>query len=169
HAAVLRAIGDPPPAAGTVRGTSAACPPGQVPPSGFEDVAASVHAAAIDCVAWWGVTSGMTATSFEPRGTVSRAQMASFLIRLVRDAAAVPLPDSPPDAFTDDDDSVHEGAIDQLYALGVVRGRTPGVYGPGDPVTRAEMATFLARTHDLLVDPDLRPGADRCSTEERRG
>ncbi|HSP02073.1 MAG TPA: S8 family serine peptidase, partial [Acidimicrobiales bacterium] len=166
RAAVLHAIGEPPPAAGTVRGIRQACPPDQVPPGRFDDVGDTVHAAAIDCVAWWGVTSGATATSYEPRGTVSRAQMASFLVRLIADAAGVPLPASAPDAFTDDEDSVHEDAIDQLHALGVIRGRADGTYGPGDPVTRAEMATFLARTHDLIADPALRPGADRFADDD---
>lgn len=161
RAAVLHAIGEPPPPAGTVRGIDQACPADRVPSGRFDDVGDSVHAAAVDCVAWWGITSGATATSYDPRGTVSRAQMASFLVRLVRDAAGVPLPTSPPDAFTDDEGSVHEDAIDQLFALGIIRGRADGTYGPGDAVTRAEMATFLARTHDLIAEPALRPGADR--------
>jgi subtilisin family serine protease len=165
HAAVLHAIGQPPTPAGTVRGIGTACPPGQVPPAGFGDVGDTLHAQAIDCVAWWGLASGATATSFDPRGTVTRAQMASFLARLV-DASEVRLQEAPPDAFTDDDGSIHEHRIDQLAAAGIIRGRTPGIYAPGAPVTRAEMATFLARTHDLIATERLRVSADRFSDDQ---
>lgn len=92
--------------------------------------------------------------------------MASFLIRLVRDAAELPLPGSPPDAFTDDEGSVHEDAIDQLHALGILRGRADGTFGPGDPVTRAAMVTFLARTHELLAGTPLESGPDRFADDD---
>ncbi len=165
RAAVLHATGKAPPAAGTIRSFTRACPSDQVPPGGFGDTGASSHAAAIDCVAWWGVASGASAGSFEPRGTVSRAQMASFLARLI-DATQVRLPQTPPDAFTDDAGSTHEQRINQLAAVGVIRGRAGGTYAPNDRVTRAEMATFLARTHDLVAAEPLRPSADRFSDDD---
>ncbi len=164
RAAVLHATGQAPPAAGTIRSFARACPPGQVPPAGFADTGATSHAAAIDCVAWWGVASGASAGSFEPRGTVSRAQMASFLARLV-DATQVRLQQTPPDAFDDDEGSTHEQRINQLAAAGIIRGRAGGTYAPNDRVTRAEMATFLARTHDLIAAEPLRPSADRFTDD----
>ena len=122
-----------------------------MPPAGFGDTGDRVHAAAIDCVAWWGVASGASSSTFEPRGTVSRAQMASFLARLI-DTAQVRLQQSPPDAFTDDEGSTHEQRINQLAAAGMVRGRAGAHLRAERPtVTRAEMATFLARAHDLVA------------------
>lgn len=164
RAAVLRAIGRPTPAAGTIRGSDNACPADRVPSAGFTDLGASSHAPAIDCVAWWDVASGVSTSSFDPRATVSRAQMASFLARLI-DAAQVRLQESPPDAFTDDDGSIHEQRINQLAAAGVLRGRTAQTYAPNAPITRAEMATFLARTHDLIAAEPLRPSADRFTDD----
>jgi hypothetical protein len=52
-----------------------------VPEDGFGDVPATAHEAAIDCVAWWGVTRGNGSGGFSPDATVTRDQMASFLSR----------------------------------------------------------------------------------------
>jgi hypothetical protein len=47
----------------------------------FTDDAGSVHEAAINAIAAAGITSGCTATTYCPRGLVSRGQMAAFLHR----------------------------------------------------------------------------------------
>ncbi len=158
--AAVRALlpGQAPPA--QVLGIEHACPPDVTPAPPFTDLGGTVHAAAIGCVAWWGVADGKTPTRFDPNGRMTRAQLASFMARTL-DAAGATLPSSPPDAFTDDDTSVHERAINQLAALGVVQGRSSGTYGPGATVTRAEMATFLVRVHDRLAAAPLPTGTDR--------
>jgi hypothetical protein len=131
-----------------------ACP-SQVPRGTFVDVPASnVHARPIDCVAWWEVAGGVTTKSYAPAAPVNRAQMASFVARAI-DAAGYVLPASPADAFGDDNGSVHERSINQLAAVGVVTGVRPGVFAPGDLVTRAQMATFLVRAYDLIAVSDL--------------
>lgn len=132
------------------RGLEAACPPGAVVPGAFEDTAATVHAAAIDCLSWWGVTSGVTLTSYAPAQGVTRAQMASFLARWIDGVNArgdgAPLPASAPMDFTDvRSDSVHANAIARLSWVGVIQGRTSTTFDPGAPVTRAETATLLSR------------------------
>jgi hypothetical protein len=141
------------------RGISNACPTGVTPPSPFQDIAGSAHAAAIGCVAWWGVASGTSATTFAPNGRMTRAQLASFVAREL-EAAGLSLPIAPENAFTDDETSVHRFRIDQLAAVGVVQGRGGTTYAPNATVTRAEMATFLVRAHDL-VDSPLGAGPDR--------
>src|SRR3546814_8290681 len=55
------------------------------------------------------------------------------------------LSDSPPDAFSDDTGSVHEHAINQLAAAGILRGTSSGVYGADDPIDRAQLASILDR------------------------
>jgi hypothetical protein len=132
-----------------------ACPPGRVPEDGFADVAGT-HEPAVDCAVWWGIARG-TGNGYDPGSAVNRAQMATFVARMLT-AAQVSLPSSPPDAFTDDEGQqfqVHEPAINQLAALGIVTGKSAGIYAPGDAVTRDQMATFLVRAYRQAAGTDL--------------
>lgn len=52
--------------------------------AGFKDIAGSPHAAAIDSLAASGITKGCTATTFCPNQGVTRAQVASFLVRALQ-------------------------------------------------------------------------------------
>lgn len=142
------------------RGITNACPTGTTPPPPFADVVDSVHRASIGCVAWWEVAHGVSADHFAPTASVTRAQMASFIARTL-EAAGAQLPAAPVDAFPDDEGSSHELRIDQLAAVGVVRGRTDGSFGPQSVVTRAEMATFLVRAHDLVAVAPMPSGSNR--------
>ena len=76
-----------------------------------------------------------------PDRPVTRAQMASFLVR------ALDLGPAPSAGFTDTDRTVHAANIDALFAAGITIGCTtePLRYCPYEPVTRAQMATFLYR------------------------
>lgn len=142
-----------------VQGIEHACPSESTPPASFKDLAGSVHQASVGCVAWWEVASGKTTDTYDPNGTMTRAQLASFVARELV-AAGLTLPEAPPDAFTDDSTSVHELRINQLAAIGVVNGRGAGLYAPGATVTRAEMATFLVRGHDQVASQPLPAGPD---------
>jgi hypothetical protein len=56
------------------------------------------------------------------------------------------------DLFGDDDTSIFEGDIDRLGTAGITKGCNPPAndrYCPDRVVTRAEMASFLARALDL--------------------
>jgi hypothetical protein len=96
----------------------------------------------------------MTPSSFAPAGRVTRAQMASFVARGI-EASGYVLPARPGNAFGDDSGSVHELRVNQLAAVGVVGGVSPGQFRPNDAVTRGQMATFLVRAHDLVSADDL--------------
>ena len=55
---------------------------------------------------------------------------------------------APGGSFVDDDDSVHEGAIEAIAGVGVTKGCNPPIndrFCPEDPVSRGEMAAFLRR------------------------
>jgi type VII secretion-associated serine protease mycosin len=93
----------------------------------------------INRVATAGLTKGCTATRFCPESLVTRAQMASFLVR------ALQLPPTTVDAFTDDNWSGHEDAINRLAAAGIGSGCTATTYCPSETVTREQMAAFLKR------------------------
>jgi hypothetical protein len=92
-----------------------------------------------------------------PADTVTRGQMAAFLVR------ARNLPASTTDFFTDDDASIFEGDINALAATGIARGCNPpdnDLYCPAGTVTREQMAAFLRRAYDV---PD---GADDPFTDD---
>ena len=77
-----------------------------------------------------------------PDRSVTRAQMASFLVR------ALQLPEAQtPAGFTDTEGNTHQANIDTLAAAGITLGcdTDPLRYCPDQPVTRAQMATFLHR------------------------
>lgn len=125
---------------------------GREPPSvsgtAFDDV---------DPEAWWlrhvdrlaelRVTRGCTVQPlrFCPHDPVTRAQMASFLVRAFR------LDPAPSAGFGDTAGSIHGVAIDALAQAGITVGckTEPLSYCPDQPVTRAQMATFLARALGL--------------------
>lgn len=137
------------------RDTALACPTGGVPEDGFTDVPAeSVHEAAVDCAAWWGVAAGKTPTTYDPRARVTRAQMATFIARTLA-GSGVALSQTAADRFPDDGGSPHEGNINALAEAGVVSGRADGTYGPDESVDRAQMATFLVRAYELALGNPL--------------
>jgi len=122
---------------------------------GFADVSASnTHETAIDCIVYWQVTTGLRPGVYNPSGSVTREQMASFVARFVLKSTGT-LPASPPDAFSDDETSTHEGAINKLAAVGIVTGRADGTYAPRAVVTRAQMATFIVRALEYRIDGPL--------------
>lgn len=112
----------------------------------FSDDVGSVHEQDINALAAAGITRGCNPpdnTRFCPEQPVSRGQMAAFLVRAYgyADPGAGNL-------FTDDNGSVFEGDIDRLAMAGVTKGCNPpdnSRFCPTDPVTRQQMASFLAR------------------------
>ncbi|MFA9446126.1 S8 family serine peptidase [Egicoccus sp. AB-alg6-2] len=115
--------------------------------SPFTDVSAQgAHGFNIKCVAHWGVAEGVGDGRYAPGRHVTRGQMASFLVRILEVAGDPAATADAPDAFPDDDGSVHETAINRLAAAGIATGRADGRFQPGAPVTRAQMASFLTRT-----------------------
>jgi hypothetical protein len=143
-------IGGAPPVRAVARAIDDSCPSGSVPPSGFNDVpSGNVHHDAIDCMVWWGVANGTSPQTYNPSGQVNRAQMASFIARMI-DATSKDLPAATSDHFPDDNSSSHEANINRLAEAGIVSGRADGTYGPNDPVTRAQMATFLVRAYEYV-------------------
>ena len=118
----------------------------------FDDVASgSTHAAGIDCVSALGITSGTADRTFSPSEPVTRAQMAAFLARAWA-AAGRACPDDAGSSFDDvPADSARAADIGCIAALGITSGTGSGTFSPSDAVTRAQMATFLARFHEALT------------------
>lgn len=152
-------------ATATVRDIGEACPPGDPTAAdqavaGFLDVGPTLaHHQAIACAVRWSLTAGATTATFEPTRQVDRAQMATFIARLVLRAGGT-LPDGSVDRYDDDGSSVHQENINRLAAAGIVTGRADGGYGPEEPVTRAQMASLLVRAYEHRTGRRLEPSAD---------
>lgn len=108
----------------------------------FSDDTGSVHESNINRLRASGITAGCGGTRFCPNGLVTRAQMATFLVR------GYELPATSTDYFTDDTGLVHEANINRLRASGITSGCAPNRYCPSGIVTRGQMAAFLHRASD---------------------
>ena len=133
--------------------TASACPPGEVPDAGFDDVS-GVHADAVDCAVWHGLASGRSANTYAPATPVRRDQIATFLARLLT-RAGIDLPEPTDQGFTDIHGNTHADAINQLAQLGIVTGTTDTTYRPAAPVTRAQIAALLVRTYEHATGTTL--------------
>ena len=122
----------------------------------FHDVdEGSVHAANIERAGDLGIAAGtsvspttddgVTTRTFSPSEPVTRGQMATFLTRTWKAAGQ----ECPSTGFAYFDDvasgSTHAAGIDCMSALGVAQGTAPRTFSPSEPVTRGQMATFMAR------------------------
>lgn len=146
---------------------SFACP-GEISPEQrqFDDVPeGNVHAVAIECLALFDIVLGRSQSSYNPAQPVNRAQLASFVARTL-EASGVALPADPPNAFDDDNGSVHEPRIDQLAALGIVRGVADRRYAPAQTVNRGQMATFLVNAYERATGMTLQSAGDRFADDE---
>ena len=119
-------------------------------PAGFADVDPSGgHAANIEALFAAEITTGCTRVPLKycPSRPVTRAQMASFLAR----ALDLEAPEQPAGFADVDPSGGHAANIEALFAAEITTGctRVPLKYCPSRPVTRAQMASFLARALDL--------------------
>ena len=92
-----------------------------------------------------GVTAGCSAAAFCPDASITRAQMAVFLLKGKLGAAYVPpagsgavFADVPPGTFAVD-------WIEDLADTGITAGCDAALFCPNAPVTRAQMAVFLLK------------------------
>ncbi len=174
-------------AAALVRGVQRpVCRPDRLPAPAFVDVDdGGVHRDGIACVATTGVALGREDDTFAPDEWVTRAQLATFLARLLVLAGVDPddpvlpvvpvdpeAPESPatvmiPSAVSDlsgrggfvdvPPDSVHAPSIALLARLEIVVGDEDGLFHPDLAVNRGQMASVLVRTHLALTGLEQEP------------
>jgi len=113
------------------------------PAPSFDDIDDARFPEAIEWLVDQGITTGCAPDLFCPKGEVTRGQMASFIAR------ARNLPAATSDHFTDDDGATHEDDINRIAEAGITSGCGPSAFCPQRTLTRAEMASFLARALDL--------------------
>ena len=128
--------------------TYSACPTDVIPVAGFSDTTSTD----VDCIAYYGITKGTTATTYTPVATVTRWQMALFLTRMAERAGAT-LGDGTDQGFSDiaGYSTEIQTAINQIKQLGITVGKTAITYAPADNVTREEMALFITRLLNTAV------------------
>lgn len=116
----------------------------------FQDDNDSVHEGAINWARSAGVANGYSDGSFRPGEPVRRDQFAAFAAR-AHQAVGYSFPASQ-DAFADDDASVHEPAVNQVAAAGIMVGTGPGTFSPDRSVTRGQATAVMARLADLQIE-----------------
>ena len=125
------------------------------PPCGnpmFADVPASdPFCRWIEELARRGVVSGCGGGNYCPAATVTREQMSVFVLRTL-DPALDPPACAAPNVFDDvPETSPFCRWIEELARRGVVTGCAAGLYCPGAPVTREQMAVFIAAGFSLAL------------------
>jgi hypothetical protein len=132
---------------------------GLPPEAPFGDIGGSTFEEEVRCLAHAGITRGVRPGVYAPTRVVTRQEMASFIARLIDAAVAraaeegtiAGLPDHDgTNRFTDvAQGNVHLGAINRLAAVDIVLGGLGGAsadrYGPAEPLSRAQMASYVER------------------------
>ena len=133
----------------------------------FVDDDGNIHEGNIEAVAAPRITRGCNPPDNDeycPSSDITRGQMAAFLRRTFN------LPSVTDDLFVDDNDSIFEGDINAIAAVGITRGCNPpdnDRFCPDDPVSREQMASFLVRALALTAgDGDDLFGDDDGSIHE---
>ena len=114
----------------------------------FDDANGTTHEDGINALADAGITTGCGNGDYCPNDFITREHMATFM------AIAFDLPPSSDNPFGDVTDNQHAGAIRAMAAAGITAGCGDGSYCPDDPVSRAQMASFLIRAIDWLAAQD---------------
>ncbi|MYD03438.1 MAG: DUF1524 domain-containing protein [Acidimicrobiia bacterium] len=118
---------------------------------GFSDVGDQDYGAEyVRCMKALGLSLGRGDGSFGVNQNLTRAQMASFLVRLWRDTLGR---DCPAGGHPFDDVSVggsHSANIACLYNLGITKGTTSTRYSPSDPLTIRQITLFLTRLYQEI-------------------
>lgn len=128
-----------------------------LPPGGtFTDDDGNIHESNIEAIAAEGITKGCNPplnNLYCPSSSVTRGQMAAFLVRALNLTD-----DGGGNTFIDDDGSIFENDIAKLATAAITKGCNPptnNMFCPNDPVSRDQMASFLARALGLspIVPP----------------
>lgn len=146
------------------RGVTDACVDQAMEADRFIDVhLGQAHSEAIDCLWVYGVVQGRFIDGenvYEPAGHVNRQQMASFITHML---LQLPdryhtLPEADDGARFDDSADISEAHIrnvNRLHDEGIVEGYGDGTYGPNEDVDRAQMASFIARSIEEVLEEEL--------------
>lgn len=117
----------------------------------------------VDYMLETGMMNGMSATTFEPNGTLTRAQLVTVLYRHAGSPDVTGLPNPFADVAPQ---SWYAKAVIWAAASGVVKGTSAATFAPEDAITREQIAAILYRYNGEAVTGDLLssfPDADAVS------
>ncbi|MFT5202347.1 MAG: hypothetical protein ACI9C1_001735 [Candidatus Aldehydirespiratoraceae bacterium] len=119
---------------------------------GFTDITASWQREPVAWLVGNGITTGVSATRFDPDVSLTRAQAATLIWRLV----GSPTPPNDAPTFADvPSGTYYADAVRWMARFGITMGTGGDRFSPNAPATRAEFVTFLWR----LVDEPLTNGS----------
>ena len=118
----------------------------------FVDDNGNPFEADIEAIAALNITKGCNPPlndRYCPARTVSRAEMAAFLVRAIGEEGNLPaysglFPDVPAGAW-------FAPYVERLVALGITQGFPDGTFRPNQSVTRAQMGAFLVRAFEFAT------------------
>ena len=117
----------------------------------------------VDYMLETGMMNGMSATTFEPNGTLTRAQLVTVLYRHAGSPDVTGLPNPFADVAPQ---SWYAKAVIWAAANGVVKGTSAATFAPEDAITREQIAAILYRYNGEAVTEDRLssfPDADAVS------
>lgn len=130
------------------------CPPGVNPgPASFGDRGqiSQAHIDSVDCAVALTIVRGEASGNYNPGGSTSRGQMATFIAQAL-EAAGYDLPSPSNQGFDDISGNIHADNINILAELGIVRGVTTTRFDAETNIRRDQMATFLLQAAEFAFD-----------------
>lgn len=130
----------------------------------FRDVAYNVHFNSIAMLALDGVTNGCEEGLYCPSDLVMRGQLATLLAELFD------LPDTDESYFDDLQGHTHMNGVNRLAEAGIVVECESSLtaFCASSPVSRADVAVYVARAMDLLPRVSLAPLEERRAAQAER-
>ncbi|MFD2369406.1 S8 family serine peptidase [Brevibacillus sp. GCM10020057] len=120
---------------------------------GYRDISGHWARAEIVRLSNRGIVKGFADATFKPNAAVTRAQFATMLIQAMR-ASGLPVPSAYTGKSTFRDLPKKHWAYNSMgiaYQVGIMKGYPNRQMKPDQPITRAEMASMIARAHNVLL------------------
>lgn len=114
------------------------------PGATFGDIRGHKWQAAMEALASRGIISGISATSFEPERTMTRAEFAAIVVRALGLAPVENVIFSDVAAT-----SWYAAPVSTAYAYGIVRGTSETSFSPASSITREQAAVMVTRAAEL--------------------
>ena len=121
----------------------------------FDD-ASAIDKNYLTAVAWGvenGVVLGYEDNTFRPDVKISRAQMATFMYRYLKDVAEYDFGDVEPCGFADADQvaAPYVDAVNAIVSAGIMNGMNAQTFAPNGTANRGMAATVMFRAYDLMA------------------